>query len=110
MPLPHHSIIVSYYILCLHLDGLAVRYISGKDEGTARSVKFWRHVLPVWAHYRSVQLLNRDLGVLSDEHAAPMYEKLHERYADHIRDLCYEMRGFYLKNAQMMSTRVRVEC
>ena len=33
------------------------------------------------------------------------YEALHNKYTDHVRDLTYEMRGFYLKNAQMMSTR-----
>lgn len=66
--------------------------LSHRDEGTARSVQFWRHILPVYAHYRTVQLLNRDLGILSDEAAAPLYEDLHEKYADEIRDLCYKMR------------------
>jgi hypothetical protein len=67
-------------------------YLSTKDEGTRRSLQFWRHVLPVYAHYRGVQLLNRDLGILSDEKAAPIYASLHEKYADEIRDLCYKMR------------------
>jgi aarF domain-containing kinase len=75
------------------------------DNGAARTIKFWFHVLPVFIHYRSVQLLNRDLGLLSDEQADPIYEALHERYADYVRDVTYEMRGFFLKNAQLMSTR-----
>ena len=80
-------------------------YASSQDEGTARSLQFWRHVLPKYIHYRGVQFLNRDLGILSDQEADPIYEQLHEMYADEIRDLCYRMRGFYLKNAQLMSTR-----
>lgn len=67
-------------------------YLCYKDEGTARSMQFWRHILPVYVRYRGVQFLNRDLGVLSDEAAGPMYEDLHEKYADEIRDLCYKMR------------------
>ena len=72
--------------------GGGLGYLCWKDEGTARSVQFWKHILPVYAHYRVVQLLNRDIGVLSDEAAAPIYESLHEKYADEIRDLCYKMR------------------
>lgn len=72
--------------------GGGLGYLCWTDEGTARSVQFWRHILPVYAHYRTVQLLNRDLRVLSDEAAAPIYESLHEKYADEIRDLCYKMR------------------
>ena len=85
------------------------------DEGTARSMTFWYHAFPVWAQYRAVQWRNRDLArigvptwtglVLRDDDADAAYERLHERHAHKVRDLVFDMRGFYFKNAQMLSTR-----
>jgi len=76
------------------------------DEGIKRSLQFWSNIFPVYLHYRATQFLNRDLGVLSTEAANLYYEKLHVKYADKVRDLTYKMRGFYLKQAQLMSTQV----
>jgi hypothetical protein len=45
-----------------------------------------------------VQILNKDLKVLPDEVASEKYDSLHEKYADHVRDVTYRMRGFYLKH------------
>ena len=59
---------------------------------------------PVYAHYRGVQFVN-DLGLISDARADTLYNELHGLYSNHIRDLTYRMRGFYLKNAQLMSTQ-----
>jgi len=85
------------------------------EEGARRSVVFWYHAFPVYASYRLVQARHRDLAragvpawtgvTLSDEDANDAYERLHEAYATRVRDLVYEMRGFYLKNAQLLSTR-----
>ena len=85
------------------------------DEGTARSVTFWYHAFPVWAQYRAVQWRNRDLAkigvpswtglTLGDADADAAYERLHERHALKVRDLVFDMRGFYFKNAQLLSTR-----
>jgi len=85
------------------------------DEGVRRSAVFWSNAFPVYARYRAVQLRHREahklgapawLGVtLNDDEANEAYEKLHERYSIPVRDLVYEMRGFYLKNAQLLSTR-----
>ena len=75
------------------------------DEGTARSLQFWGAAFPVYLHYRLVQFRNEDMGWLDDEAAGVEYEALHDRYAGFVKDLTYEMRGFYLKNAQLMSTQ-----
>ena len=94
--------------LCLGVTviaGCGYGYKYSTDEGTRRSAEFWRVCGPIWAHYRVVQLLNRDLRVLSDEIADPYYEKLHEKYTDTARDITYKLRGFYLKNAQLLSTQ-----
>lgn len=87
----------------------------GTEEGAQRSVIFWANAFPVYLQYRAVQARNRDavrLGVpawtgltLDDDAANAAYEALHDKYALPVRDLVYSMRGFYLKNAQLLSTR-----
>ena len=74
------------------------------DEGSARSVRFWSAAFPIYLRYEFVQQRNKR-GLLADDAAMEKYEALHDRYAPFVRDLTYEMRGFYLKNAQLMSTR-----
>lgn len=80
-------------------------YMYATDEGTRRSAEFWRISGPIYAHYRVVQLLNRDLGILPDSIADPYYDELHVKYAPASRDITYSLRGFYLKNAQLLSTQ-----
>lgn len=94
---------------------LAIR--SSQDEGTHRSLTFWYHCLPVYLEYRAVQFRNRDLGVrgwnlpawtgvpLDDAEADRAYGALHDKHALNVRDLVLKMRGFYFKNAQLLSTR-----
>lgn len=75
------------------------------QEGLQRSLTFWYNIFPLYIHYRFYQLLNRDMQIISDEYADKKYDELHEKYADHVKNIVYTMRGFYLKNAQMMSTQ-----
>ena len=94
---------------------LAIR--SSQDEGTHRSLTFWYHCLPVYLEYRAVQFRNRDLGVrgwnlpawtgvpLDDAEADRAYGALHDKHARNVRDLVLKMRGFYFKNAQLLSAR-----
>lgn len=78
-------------------------YLYHNDEGSKRSMQFWYNVGPVFAHYRGIQWLNRDLKIMDDATADRLYEEAHEKYSDFTRDLTYRMRGFYLKQAQLMS-------
>ena len=66
---------------------------------------FWCNVLPVYLQYRFVQFLEKDTGIISNENANQKYDALHNRHTDFIKDLVYRMRGFYLKQAQLMSTQ-----
>lgn len=84
--------------------GLAAAYKFG-DEGTQRSLYFWGNMFPVYLHYRVYQLLDRDLNVIDSDWADKQYLKLHEKYTDRVKNIVYNMRGFYLKNAQVMSTQ-----
>eukprot|EP01041_Mallomonas_annulata_P007576 gene7576-15535_t len=83
--------------------GIAI--LASYDEGTRRTLQFWSGVFPLYVHYRTVQLLNRDLKILADDVAMKYYEFLHEKYTDQVQELTYRMRGFYLKQAQLMSTQ-----
>ena len=74
------------------------------DEGSERSLKFWSAVFPIYLQYELVQQRYKHGWITYDE-SLVKYEALHDYYTDFIRDLTYEMRGFYLKNAQIMSTR-----
>jgi aarF domain-containing kinase len=75
------------------------------DEGTRRSAQFWVKIMPIYVHYRFYQILNRDLKILSSDKASREYAKLDQRYTDYVRETTYDMRGFYLKQAQLMSTQ-----
>jgi aarF domain-containing kinase len=83
---------------------LGAAYMFG-DEGTKRSLTFWGNIFPCFVHYRMYQLLDRDLHLVDSAWADQQYEKLHEKYTDKVKHIVYSMRGFYLKNAQVMSTQ-----
>ena len=85
--------------------GSFATYRINTDEGSHRSFQFWKQVFPIFMHYRYYQLLNRDLKIMSDEEADKKFNELHEKYSDRVRDITYTMRGFYLKQAQLMSTQ-----
>eukprot|EP01060_Flectonema_neradi_P008032 TRINITY_DN1572_c9_g1_i1.p1 TRINITY_DN1572_c9_g1~~TRINITY_DN1572_c9_g1_i1.p1 ORF type:complete len:541 (+),score=91.63 TRINITY_DN1572_c9_g1_i1:61-1683(+) len=75
------------------------------DDGIKRTQVFWCRAFPIFLRYRWVQLLNRDLQLISDEEASKRYEALHDAQSEKAKLIAYDLRGFYLKNAQMMSTR-----
>lgn len=79
--------------------------VISQDEGSRRAAAFWMHAAPVYVNYRFVQFLNRDIGLISDDVAWPWYEELHQSYAPKVEELVWEMRGFYLKQAQLFSTQ-----
>jgi aarF domain-containing kinase len=83
--------------------GFGVALVANKDKDFHRPLQFWKGVFPIYMHYRWYQLLNRDLGIMDDEEADKNYRRLHELYTDEVKDIVYRLRGFYLKNAQVMS-------
>jgi aarF domain-containing kinase len=77
-------------------------YMYATDPGTRRSFKFWSGVMPVYFEYRWMQWKMRgEAAAVAD----PQWEALHEKHAPHIEALTLELKGFYLKNAQLMSTQ-----
>jgi aarF domain-containing kinase len=87
------------------LGGLAGLGVAGSlfmPEGGKRSAKFWYKIAPVYAHYRFTQW---KVEHLSQEEQDVAYNELHDLYAAYCEEVTLEMRGFYLKNAQLMGTR-----
>lgn len=79
--------------------------LKSGEEGIKRSLQFWSGIFPIYVKYRTVQLLQRDLDWISKVEAEKMYNDLHEKHAGDVKDLTYKLRGFYLKQAQIMSTQ-----
>jgi len=87
------------FIVAAASTGAAVQYAT--DEGTRRSVKFWGVAFPIFLHYRFTQWQMKDQSP-AVAHAA--FNLLHDKYAPVAEKVTLEMRGFHLKNAQLVST------
>lgn len=85
------------------VGGAAAANYVANDPGAKRSMSFWAGAFPIFLHYRGIQLLNRDLKILDDDIADRWYEELHVKYSPEVRDITYRLRGFYLKQCQLMS-------
>ena len=85
-----------------------VAYSSNHDGdylmGVKRASTFYFHIAPIYAHYRAIQVCERQ-GILSEQRADEMYMACHERYTAPVKELTFQMRGFYLKQAQIISTQ-----
>ncbi len=77
--------------------------LENGEEGIRRSLHFWSGIFPIFLKYRTVQLLQRDLGWISKEEAEVRYTALHVKHSNDVKELTYNLRGFYLKQAQIMS-------
>jgi len=75
------------------------------DEGLRRCIQFWVIVFPLWVHYLWVDKVSHKRGGPNEEARQAKFESLHARYSPVIRCATMYMRGFYLKAAQLMSTR-----
>jgi aarF domain-containing kinase len=64
-------------------------------SGLQRSLKFYSIAFPIYLHYEFVDRFGRP-----DE-----FRELHAKYSPMIRSQVLEMRGFFFKAAQLMSTR-----
>lgn len=84
------------------VSGLGLTYLVWGDEGRQRSLVFWYHVFPTFMHYRWVQLNVKDRTEIEQDRE---YNRLHDMYAEKMKDLTMRLRGYYLKNAQQASVR-----
>ena len=80
--------------------------VYATDDGVRRSTRFWVNVFPIYARYRYNQIVTERAlaaGTITAAEKTASFVALHEEYAPISRDLCLELRGFYLKQAQLMS-------
>jgi len=81
-------------------------------QRTTRALEFYKRVLPVLAAYKSKELelgLKRKFGGdrrVSKEEEDEIWHQLDEWGSQRIADTISEMRGFYVKSGQVISTRV----
>ena len=93
------------FLSVLVLGPVSLILLFRSNEGIRRSIYFWWGIFPVYLNYRFIQLLKRDLRLISHETGERLYNDTHNRFADVVKDLHYALRGYYLKNAQVLSTQ-----
>eukprot|EP00466_Bigelowiella_natans_P013694 jgi/Bigna1/79581/fgenesh1_pg.63_\ len=71
------------------------------DDGFRRSLAFWGQAFPIYLHYEFVHQTTKNK---TDEEIAAAFDKLHNFYAPIAKRICLDLRGFYLKTAQLAST------
>ncbi|CAN8068501.1 unnamed protein product [Agarophyton chilense] len=85
------------------VSSLAVAEYSGSDAGVVRSFRFWRHMMPIYVHYKFVEWRTSHH---SDPHlVSAAFHPLNQRYSPRVERLALDLQGFYFKLAQIVSTR-----
>jgi aarF domain-containing kinase len=82
--------------------GVGVTGLYNLDEGSRRQIIFWKGALPIFVHYRWTE---RQVSGLSEYEQSLAFNVLHDLYATEVHDLTLSLQGFFLKNAQLVSTR-----
>eukprot|EP01111_Echinosteliopsis_oligospora_P014640 TRINITY_DN5551_c0_g1_i2.p1 TRINITY_DN5551_c0_g1~~TRINITY_DN5551_c0_g1_i2.p1 ORF type:complete len:323 (-),score=83.13 TRINITY_DN5551_c0_g1_i2:806-1774(-) len=75
------------------------------DVGFRRTVVFWAQAAPIYLHYRYAEW--RVKGLPSSVQTE-YFDRLHNMYAPKVYDLVIDLRGFFLKCAQMVSVREEI--
>ena len=63
---------------------------------------FWGKMIPIWIDY---VLTQRQVANLPTAERVGAFERLHAKYAPKVRDMMGKLRGFFIKLAQLGSTR-----
>jgi len=71
------------------------------DEGFRRSLIFWGQAFPIYLHYELVHQLTKGK---SNEEIEMAFNTLHDFYSPVAKGITLQLRGFYLKTAQLCST------
>lgn len=87
--------------LGMGLGAMGLAYKAKTDEGFSRSMIFWKEAYPAFLWYRWVQWRTANS---TPEERAKAFNTLHDYYAPRMEVLVLQMRGFYLKHCQLMST------
>ena len=85
------------------VGSLAVADYAGSDSGIVRSYNFWRKAVPIYTHYRYIEWKTKD--EMDPVNISKAYRPLHDKYSPTVQKLVLDLKGFYYKLAQIMSTR-----
>jgi predicted unusual protein kinase regulating ubiquinone biosynthesis (AarF/ABC1/UbiB family) len=87
----------------------ALGFIDSKPlsgpERTARALKFWSKVVPILGAYKAAELQGERTS-MSEEELEAKYEELHEWGSERLEAAIKDLKGFYVKTGQVISTRV----
>lgn len=76
-------------------------YYLAKDEKYERTLKLWTKLGPIITHYRMVELYQKLLKPIPED-ADAQWNRLHELYSGKVMESLRDLRGFYIKVAQVM--------
>jgi aarF domain-containing kinase len=79
-------------------------YMYQTDEGFRRTLIFWYNAMPPFIEYKVTEAKMK-LFKWDDETSTREFNILHEKWSPVTEELCLRMKGYYLKNAQLMSTQ-----
>jgi aarF domain-containing kinase len=75
------------------------------NPATKRTITLWKELGPVIIHYRFIEAsLKYSPSWIIDEQETP-YERLHSLYSSKVMETLRDLRGFYVKVAQVMANR-----
>ena len=72
-------------------------------QRVVRALTFWSKVVPILAAYKAVELQGASR---SEAELEAKYQELHEWGSDRLQGAINELKGFYVKTGQVISTRV----
>eukprot|EP00755_Sulcionema_specki_P035619 Sspe_Gene.105242::Locus_82292_Transcript_2_2_Confidence_0.500_Length_845::g.105242::m.105242 len=78
--------------------------VAASDKAVRREVVFWTQAAPIALHYHFASWWGWSRG-WSDTDKSRYFQSLHTRYAPKVHDLVLHLRGFFIKVAQLASTR-----
>lgn len=90
----------SFQVITLTLVA-GTTYFYYTNEGFSRGTKFYASAMPKFIHYKYVENKTKDK---SDEEIDAAFKVLHEKYSPEAEKVALDLRGYYLKSAQMVST------
>uniref|UniRef100_A0A7S2N3Z5 Protein kinase domain-containing protein n=1 Tax=Haptolina brevifila TaxID=156173 RepID=A0A7S2N3Z5_9EUKA len=72
-------------------------------QRVVRALTFWSKVVPILAAYKAVEVT---AGGKTEKELNDKYEELHDWGSDRLQGAINELKGFYVKTGQVISTRV----
>ncbi|KAJ3305316.1 hypothetical protein HDV03_001609 [Kappamyces sp. JEL0829] len=80
-------------------------YEFNSNPNHARNFMLWKELGPVISHYRLVEFRFKYFPPKTEQEEEEAYMKLHLKYSSRVMETLRDLRGFYIKVAQVMANR-----